>query len=124
MRGTSRPFGRESARPSETVPRPVQLRSLAASDIDDVISYLSVEAGEQAAIRFIEALEAAIHHVSNTPNSGSLKFSYDLGIPELRAWRLRKLPSVIFYVPFDEHIDVWRVLHERRDLPASFSPGG
>jgi toxin ParE1/3/4 len=103
--------------------RRAQLRSLASSDIDDAMSYLAAEAGAQVALRFINALETAVRHVSAAPNSGSLKFGYELGIPELRAWRLKRTPYVIFYIPLDDHIDVWRVLHERRDLTASFAFG-
>lgn len=103
--------------------RHVQLRSLAASDVDAVLSYLTDEAGTDAALRFVDALEAGLRHVAASPNTGSLKFGYELGIPELRAWRLTRQPYVIFYVPFDDRIDVWRVLHERRDIPATFALG-
>ena len=96
------------------------LRSLAASDIDAIFDNLITEAGSTAVFRFVDALEASLRHTAAAPGSGSLKFGYELGIPELRAWRLRRQPYVAFYVPFDDRIDVWRVLHERRDIPASF----
>lgn len=85
--------------------------------------YFAAEAGGQAALRFIDALEEAVRHLSEAPGTGSLKFGYDLGIPELRAWRLRRFPYVIFYVPFDDYIDVWRVLRQRRDVHASLALG-
>lgn len=100
--------------------RQVQLRSRAASDVDDIVAHLVGEAGRNAALAFVGALEAGLRHIAAAPNSGSLKFGYELGIPELRAWRLRRLPYVVFYVPLDDRLDVWRVLHERRDIPASF----
>lgn len=103
--------------------RQVQLRSLAASDVDDIAAHLAEEAGRDAALGFVDALEQALRHLASAPNSGSLKFGYELGIPELRAWRLRRQPYVVFYVPLDDRLDVWRVLHERRDIPASFGAG-
>jgi toxin ParE1/3/4 len=41
-----------------------------------------------------------------------------LDIPGLRSWPLRRFPYVIFYIEQENHIDVWRVLHARRDIPA------
>ena len=67
-------------------------------------AYFAAEAGGQAALRFIDALEEAVRHLSEAPGTGWLKFGYDLGIPELRAWRLRRFPYVIFYVPFDDYM--------------------
>jgi toxin ParE1/3/4 len=36
----------------------------------------------------------------------------------LRCWRLEAYPYLIFYVDQPEAIDVWRVLHAQRDIPA------
>jgi hypothetical protein len=36
----------------------------------------------------------------------------------LRFWPLQKYPHLIFYVDRSDHIDVWRVLHGQRDIPA------
>jgi toxin ParE1/3/4 len=35
----------------------------------------------------------------------------------LRSWRLARCPYVVFYVERDDHLDVWRVLHARQDIP-------
>ncbi len=100
--------------------RQAHLRSAAASDIADAIAYLRSEAGDAVALAFIDALENGINHIARSPNAGSLRFAYELGIPDLRAWGLRRFPYVIFYVPFGDRIDIWRVLHTRRDLPGAF----
>lgn len=101
----------------------VQLRSRAASDVDDIVDQLVHDAGSSRAFAFITALESALRHIATAPNSGSLKFGYELGIPELRAWRLRRQPYIVFYVPLDDRAEVWRVLHERRDIPGSVHAG-
>ena len=67
------------------------LRSLAASDIDAIVDNLIIEAGSTAVVRFVDALEAGLRHTASARGSGSLKFGYELGIPELRAWRASTL---------------------------------
>ncbi len=42
----------------------------------------------------------------------------DLDLPGLRAWSLTRYPYLVFYVERPAHIDVWRVLHGQRDIPA------
>ncbi len=101
--------------------RQAQLRLRAALDIDEAIAYLRDEAGDAVALAFIDALEGGINHITRSPNAGSLRFVYELGIPELRAWGPRRFPYVIFYVPLGDSIDVWRVLHTRRDMPGTFA---
>ena len=97
------------------------LRSQAASDVDDAIAYLRGEAGGTAALAFVDALEVGINHIARSPHAGSLRFAYDLGIPELRAWGLKRFPYVIFYMALGDRIDIWRVLHTRRDIPDTFA---
>lgn len=100
--------------------RQAQLRSRAAADIDGGIAHLRETAGAQAALDFIDELELGINQITRSPTAGSLRFAYELGIPELRAWGLRRFPFVIFYVPSIGGIDIWRVLHTRHDIPGAF----
>ena len=97
------------------------LRALAAKDIDAAATYYRNEANPQIALDFVDALEAAINHLRQHPLTGSLRFAYELEIPELRSWPLQKFPYLIFYVPDGDHIDIWRVLHNRPDIPAYFT---
>ncbi len=101
--------------------RQVHLRSRAVSDIDETIACLCGDADETVAMAFIDALENGINHIARSPNAGSLRFAYELGIPELRAWGLKRFPYVIFYVAVGDRIDIWCVLHTRRDVPGSFA---
>jgi len=96
----------------------VDLRALAAADIEAAVDHYRKEAGPQAALDFVDALEVAITHLRHYPNSGSLRFAFELEIPGLRSWSLQQFPYLIFYVPQDDRIDIWRVLHARRDIPA------
>ena len=100
----------------------VRLRQLAAADLDDVSEYYRHEAGEQTALDFIDTVERGMNRISRSPLVGSLQFAYELAIPDLRAWPLQRFPYVVFYVVTDHEIDVWRILHTRRDLPATLEP--
>lgn len=93
-------------------------RARARQDIDDALIYYLREAGDDVALRFIDALEAAYQHLSAHPASGSLRYAYMLDLPGLRAWPLRGFPWLVFYSETGQHLDVWRVLHGSRDIPA------
>jgi toxin ParE1/3/4 len=93
-------------------------RELANRDVDEAIDHYLSEAGEQVALAFVEALERAYRHISRHPASGSTRYAVELSLRGLRAWPLRRFPHVVFYVEANECIDVWRVLHGARDIPA------
>ena len=97
----------------------VRLRQLAAADLEGASEYYRRDAGEQTALDFIDAVERAVVRIRRSPQVGSLRFAYELAIPELRAWPLPRFPYVVFSVVTDEEIDVWRILHTRRDVPAT-----
>lgn len=120
MTPTSSPCEPASVPATErTVAKPVRLRQLAAVDLDDASEYYRREAGEQTALDFVDAVERGVKRVSRSPHVGSLRFAYELAIPDLRAWPLQHFPYVVFYVVGDEEIDVWRILHTRRDVAAA-----
>lgn len=100
----------------------VRLRQLAAVDLDHASEFYRREAGEQTALDFIDAVERGIKRIGSSPHVGSLQFAYELAIPDLRAWPLQRFPYIVFYVVANEEIDVWRILHTRRDLPETLTP--
>ncbi len=98
--------------------KPVVPRQQANQDIDDAIAHYLNEHAEQAALGFIDALERAYTHISRHPATGSLRYSHELNLPGLRSWPLSRYPYLVFYVEYNDHIDVWRVLHGQRNIPA------
>jgi len=44
-----------------------------------------------------------------------------LNLPGLRFWRCKRFPYLVFYVETDDQINIWRVLHGSRDIPAWLS---
>ena len=100
-------------------PRPVRLRERAASDIDQAADYYLREAGTDVALRFIDAVERAVNQIGRAPQSGSPRFSYELEIPDLRVPSLARFPYLVFYIDGDGAVDVWRILHTRRDISSA-----
>ena len=93
-------------------------RELANIDVEEAIDHYLIEGSEQAALGFINALEKAYDHISQHPATGSLRYAHELDIPDLRCWPLGRYPQLVFYIEKTDYIDVWRVLHGNRDIPA------
>ncbi len=98
--------------------RSVIPRELANRDVDAAIDYYLSEGAAQAALGFVVALEQAYAHIGRHPATGSLRYAHELNLPGLRFWPLARYPHLIFYIERDDYIDVWRVLHGQRDIPA------
>ena len=96
--------------------RTVVPRERAERDIDDAVDGYFEEGGADLASRFIDDIEAAFRHLAAHANSGSPRYATELDLPGLR-WPLRYFPYLIFFVATDKAVDVWRVLHNRRDIP-------
>ena len=98
--------------------KPVIPRQLACRDVDDAIDGYLGEGGAAVAHGFLDALEGAYSHIGHHPATGSPRYAQELGLPGLRSWTLKRYPYLVFYIELDDHIDVWRVLHPKRDIPA------
>ncbi|OGB32737.1 MAG: plasmid stabilization protein [Burkholderiales bacterium RIFCSPLOWO2_12_FULL_61_40] len=99
-------------------PKALIQRTLALGDVDQSIAHYLEQDAQDAALGFVDALEHAYAHISKHAGTGSPRYAHELGIPNLRSWPLRKYPYLVFYVERADHIDVWRVLHMKRDIPA------
>lgn len=96
------------------VPREEALR-----DIQNAIAFYLGEHAPRAAEGFAIALKRAYKHISYSPGAGSPHYAEELEIPGLRFCLLRKFPYLIFYIECSDHVDVRRILHGHRDIPAS-----
>nr|WP_275092379.1 type II toxin-antitoxin system RelE/ParE family toxin [Sinorhizobium meliloti] len=90
---------------------------MARSDVEEAIDYYVREAGNEIALGFIDSLQEAYALIANHPEAGSLRYAYELGLPDLRSVSLKRYPYLIFYRDQPDHVDVWRVLHAKRDIP-------
>jgi toxin ParE1/3/4 len=98
--------------------RRIVRRALADQDVRDAIAWYVREGGAALGERFIVALERAAAHLARSPSAGSPRYAHELGIEGLRVWPLRGFPYRIVYRDTGALLDVWRVLHAQRDIPA------
>lgn len=99
-------------------PKPVVPRERARSDVDWAIDHYLAEAGAEVALGFIDALEQCYARIGEQPGAGSPRWAAELNLPGLRSRQLKRFPWLVFYQELEGHIDLWRVLHARRDIPA------
>ena len=67
-------------------------------------------------------MQDAFGSISSGPGIGSLRYSYDLDIPGLRTFPIKRFDHALFYVDTDDVVDVWRILHTRRHIPETLEP--
>jgi toxin ParE1/3/4 len=93
-------------------------RAQAIVDVENAIDFYLNRGEAQAAMGFVDALAIAYRHIASFPNAGSERYASRLGLAGLRFWPLSDYPYLVFYVDRSDHVDVWRVLHAQRDIPA------
>ncbi len=98
--------------------KPVVLRELAQNDINDAIDHYLTEAGPAVTLSFIDALDDVLCETGMRPKGGSPRYAQELDIPGLRFRTIGRFPYLIFYIEKEAEVDVWRVLHGARDIPA------
>jgi len=97
--------------------RPIRPRAIAQQDIEAAIAHYAAAAGATVALAFIDAVQTGFRRISAHPGVGSPRIGTELRLSGLCAWPLRRFPCLIFYRAEPDHIDVWRVLHAKRDIP-------
>jgi toxin ParE1/3/4 len=96
--------------------KPLVLLEEADRDVLAALDHYVNEAPE-AADGFVAALEQAFDHIRRAPATGSPRYAHELNLPGLRFWACSRFPYLVFYMEHADRIDVWRVLHARRDIP-------
>lgn len=98
---------------------PLRVRPEADRDVDAALAFLLKEGARPAALRLLEEFEAALSRIGERPAIGSPRYAHLL--PGLRYWSLRKHSYLVFYVEQPDFVDVLRVLHAKRDIPAALA---
>lgn len=89
-------------------------RPRAQLDRESIALYLGVEQGQpQAALNVIAAIDRAIQHVREFPDSGG-HYSADILQNEYRT--IHAGSYTIFYRYDARTVTVWRILHQRQDI--------
>lgn len=98
--------------------KPVRYRVSAETDLRAAAQYLVGEGGKALARRFTAAVRDGVARIADNPAIGALRYALPAGVPGLRAWPLRDFPYLIFYRDLSNRIEVLRILHAHRDIPA------
>ena len=97
--------------------KPVLQSAVAQADIRAAAEYYRDQAGHQVAAALIGAVEQVVQQIGMWPGSGSSRFAEMLDLPSVRTVALHQFPYIVFYAELPGHVEVWRVLHNRRDVP-------
>ena len=97
--------------------RPLLRRHLADIDVARALDGYLAES-PRAAAGFLRALERAYSHIRRAPESGSPRAGQETNLPGLRSWPCHRYPFIVFYMPFDDRIEIWRVLPALADVPS------
>lgn len=80
--------------------------------------YYSAEVDIETGVRFADAIQVVYRQIADTPKLGSPGYAHRLNIPDLRTRKLARFPYLVFYLEHEDRIDVVRILHNARDIPA------
>ena len=101
--------------------KPVRARAAGDGDVEAAIDFYLTEAGADVADRFAAAVETAYRTVGERPGAGSPRYGQHVHIEGLRTRKVGRFPHLIFYIERERHIEILRVLHAQRDIPAALS---
>ena len=97
--------------------KPLVRHERADRDVLEAVEYYLQNAPE-VTLAFIDSLEQTYRYIQRRPGAGSPRYAHELALPGLRFWRCKRFPYLVFYVETADQINIWRVLHGSRDIPA------
>jgi toxin ParE1/3/4 len=87
-------------------------------DIYELAAYL-LDHSEDAARRFVDAVQQTLKSLAASPGIGSPKQFNDPALTGVRSWWVTGFPNhLIYYFPLNDGIDVLAVMHGSRDIQA------
>lgn len=102
-------------------PKPLAFRAPARADVEAAVDWYTREGGEEVAARFVADLEAAYARIGSSPGAGSPHWGDVLRLPGLRHRPLKRFPYLVFFIERAERIEIVRMLHGSRDIPATLA---
>ena len=98
--------------------KPVMLSAQARQELRQITAWYRKEGGTSLAQRWAAAVEGALTRISAHPKAGATRYAMPLRLDELRFVPMAGFPYLLFYIEHERHIDLGRVLHAQRDIPA------
>lgn len=98
--------------------KPLHWHPLARRDADEAAAWFAQQGGLPLELAFADALQATAGLISTHGGIGSPRYATVLNLAGLRFWPLKGFPHLVFYIERETQVDIWRVLHAQRDIPA------
>lgn len=98
--------------------KPLHWHPLARRDTEQAAAWYAKQGGLVLELAFTDALQATTGLISTHPGIGSPRYATVLNLVGLRCWPVKGFPQLVFYIERETQLDVWRVLHAQRDIPA------
>ena len=98
--------------------KPARLRLSAKRDLSDAAVYYDERGGEALGENLLAQALSALARIESMPGIGSPDSGQRIGLPGLRARRLKVFAMRWFYFERDTHLDVVRLLADRQDIAA------
>lgn len=87
-------------------------------DLDQIAAYLQQDS-PQSALRFLSSAEETIRFLADQPRIGHVWNPLHPRLKDVRSFPVKGFPKwIVFYRPLEGGIEVIRILHGARDLPA------
>jgi len=103
--------------------KPVRVRPRADTEIDALADYIAQD-NPAAAFRFLDAIQKTFDLIGEQPGVGSRRYAHLPMMEGLRVWPVAGFGKhLVFYIERPAYIDVLRVLHGARDIPAALGEG-
>ena len=96
----------------------IVLTAQARHDIRHATAWYRNEGGTLLAKRWAVAIKQALLHIGTHPKTGFTRHAIELKLDGIRCWHVHGFPYLVFYAEHDQQIEVGRVLHAQRDIPA------
>lgn len=96
----------------------VVLSAQARRDIRQITAWYREEGGTPLALQWVAAMEDGLRYIGAHPKAGSPRYATTLQLGDLRFFPVNGFPYLVFYFERQQQIDIGRVLHTRRDIPA------
>jgi len=99
--------------------KPVRVRPRADAEIDALADYIAQD-NPPAALRFLDAVQKTFDLIGEQPGIGSRRYAHLPLLGEVRVWPVADFEKhLVFYIERPGYIDVLRILHGARDIPAA-----
>lgn len=85
---------------------------LATEDLNQIWLYIALESNVEVADRFVDQIREKCLRISRAPTGFRLRPEL---LPDVRSLPFRNY--IIFYIPIESGIEVFRVIHGARDIP-------